>query len=91
MLNCIVMQHSMTGMHAVQNYDFPLGYNDDHMLHRHQALLFTLFEGTHPHPVPPFCNLSSKDIAGYDIMKMKVSQHIYAPLAAKGLMLSFQC
>ena len=41
------------------------------------AMLFAPFECTHPPPpVPPFLltqNLSPKDIAGSDIMKLKVS------------------
>ena len=41
------------------------------------AMLFAPFRCTHPpHPVPPFLltqNLSPKDIAGSDIMKLKVS------------------
>ena len=45
------------------------------------AMLFALFGYTNPPPpVPPFLltqNLSPKDIAGSDIMKLKVSQRIY--------------
>jgi len=41
------------------------------------AMLFAPFRCTHPpHPVPPLLltqNLSPKDIAGSDIMKLKVS------------------
>ena len=42
-----------------------------------EAVLFAPFRRTHPpSPVPPFLltqNLSPKDIAGSDIMKLKVS------------------
>jgi len=43
-----------------------------------------------PPPILPFLlkqNLSPKDIAGCNIMKLKVSQHIYASLVGKGLKL----
>jgi len=47
------------------------------------AMLFAPFRCTHPPPlVPPFLltqNLSPKDIAGSDIMKLKVSWRIYPP------------
>ena len=53
------------------------------------AMLFAHFEYTHsPSPAPPFLltqNLSPKDIAGYDIMKLKVSWWIPASLVGKGI------
>ena len=55
------------------------------------VMLFSPFRCTHPPPpIPPFLlkqNLSPKDIAGCNIMKLKVSQHIYASLVDKGLKL----
>jgi len=51
------------------------------------AMLFAPFECTHPPPpVPPFLlmqSLSPKDIAGSDIMKLKVSRRIYPLWALK--------
>ena len=53
------------------------------------AMLFAPSGCTHPPPpVPPFLlsqNLSPKDIAGCDIMKLKVSRCRYATLGLKGL------
>ena len=53
------------------------------------AVLFAPSECTHPPPpVPPFLlsqNLYPKDIAGCDIMKLKVSRCRYATLGLKGL------
>ena len=53
------------------------------------AMLFAPSGCTHPPPpVPPFLlsqNLSPKDIAGCDIMKLKVSRCRYATLGIKGL------
>ena len=53
------------------------------------ALLFTLFGCTHPPPpVQPFLlmqNLSPKDIAGSDIMKLNVLRHHMKSLGRKGL------
>jgi len=50
---------------------------------------FAPFKCTHPPPpdlpLLPTQNLSPKDIAGYDIIKLKVSQCIYASLVDKGL------
>ena len=52
------------------------------------AMLFAPFGCTHPPPlVPPFLlsqNLSPKDIAGCDIMKLKVSRCRYATSGLKG-------
>ena len=54
------------------------------------AMLFAPFGCTHPPPpAPPFLlaqSLSLKDIAGCDIMKLKVSRCRYATLDLKGLM-----
>ena len=54
------------------------------------AMLFAPFGCTHPPPpAPPFLlaqSLSLKDIAGCDIMKLKVSRCRYATLGLKGLM-----
>jgi len=51
------------------------------------AMLFAPFRCTHPPPlIPPFLpkqNLSPKDIAGSDIMKLKVSWWIYPLWALK--------
>ena len=53
------------------------------------AMLFAPFGCTHPPPpAPPFLlaqSLSLKDIAGCDIMKLKVSRCRYATLGLKGL------
>ena len=53
------------------------------------AMLFAPFGCTHPPPpVPPFLltqNLSPKDIAGSDIMKLKVSRRHMKSLGRKGL------
>ena len=53
-----------------------------------KPMLFAPFGYTHPpSSVPPFLlmwNLSPKDIARYDIMKLKVSRCIYMPLVGKG-------
>ena len=53
------------------------------------AMLFAPFGCTHPPPpAPPFLlaqSLSLKDIAGCDIMKLKVSRCRYATLDLKGL------
>ena len=51
------------------------------------AMLFAPFGCTHP-PAPPFLlaqSLSPKDIAGCDIMKLKVSGRHTASLVGKGL------
>jgi len=52
------------------------------------AMLFAPFKCTHPPlPVPPYLltqNLSSKDIAGSDIMKLKVSRCHSSHWAGKG-------
>ena len=57
------------------------------------AMLFAPFGCTHPPPpAPPFLlaqSLSLKDIAGCDIMKLKVSRCRYATLDLKGL--SYMC
>ena len=61
------------------------------------AMLFAPFGCTHPPPpAPPFLlaqSLSLKDIAGCDIMKLKVSRCRYATLGLKGLRAqnSFEC
>ena len=52
-------------------------------------MLFAPFECAHPPlPVPPFLlmqTLSPKDIAGDDIMKLKIAQRVYVSLVGKGL------
>ena len=57
--------------------------------HADIAMLFAPFRCTHPPPpVLPFLltqNLSSKDISGSDMMKLKVSQHHMQSLGRKGL------
>ena len=58
-------------------------------LNPNAAMLFAPFGCTHPPPpAPPFLlaqSLSLKDIAGCDIMKLKVSRCRYATLGLKGL------
>ena len=58
------------------------------------AMLFAPFGCTHPPPpAPPFLlaqSLSLKDIAGCDIMKLKVSRCRYATLGLKGLNAAWQ-
>jgi len=61
--------------------DLPVPTNSLLKMSPDTAMLFAPFGCTNPPlPVPPFLltqNLSPKDIAGNDIMKLKVSRRIY--------------
>jgi len=64
-------------MHESREMAYTAPIRDFSLASSDTVMLFAPFECTHPPPpVPPFLlmqNLSPKDIAGYDIMKLKVS------------------